>query len=76
VLVIIGDLVSRLLIAAVGEARKAAERAAEAAASAVVKSKLAQSRPVETPQQLRDRVRSSLLRRRVEGRPIHMNGNR
>ena len=47
------------------EARKAAKRAAEAAASAVVKPKLAQSRPVETPQQLRDRVRASLLRRRA-----------
>jgi sRNA-binding protein len=47
------------------EARKATKRAAEAAAGAAVKPKLVQTRPTETPQQLRDRVRASLLRRRA-----------
>jgi hypothetical protein len=42
------------------EARKAAKKAAEAAAAAVVKPK-----PVQTPEQLRDRVRAGLLRRRA-----------
>jgi sRNA-binding protein len=46
------------------EARKAAKKAAEAAA-AVVKPKLVQTRPTETPEQLRDRVRAGLLRRRA-----------
>jgi len=48
-------------------ARKAAKKAAEAAAPAVVKPKPAPGRPTdvppETPEQLRDRVRASLLRR-------------
>jgi sRNA-binding protein len=46
------------------EARKAAKKAAEAAA-VVVKPKLAQSRPTETSDQLRNRVRAGLLRRRA-----------
>jgi sRNA-binding protein len=48
-------------------ARKAAKKAAEAAAPAVVKPKHAPA-PVpqtETPEQLRDRVRAALLRRRA-----------
>jgi sRNA-binding protein len=44
-------------------ARKAAKKAAEAAAPAVVKPKPAPAPPTETPEQLRDRVRASLLRR-------------
>ena len=46
-------------------ARKAAKKAAEAAAPAVVKPKLAPAPPTETPptpEQLRSRVRASLLR--------------
>jgi sRNA-binding protein len=45
--------------------RRAAKKAAEAAAAAVVKPKPAPTRPTETPEQLRDRVRASLLRRRA-----------
>jgi hypothetical protein len=44
-------------------ALKAAKKAAEAAAPAVVKPKPAPAPPTETPEQLRDRVRASLLRR-------------
>jgi sRNA-binding protein len=47
------------------EARKAAKKAAETAPAAVVKSKPAQTRPTETREQLRDRVRAGLLRRRA-----------
>jgi hypothetical protein len=47
------------------EARKAAKKAAETAAAAVVKPKPAQTRPTETREQLRDRVRAGLLRRRA-----------
>jgi sRNA-binding protein len=47
------------------EARKATKKAAEAAAAAVVKPKPVQTRPTETPEQLRDRVRAGLLRRRA-----------
>jgi sRNA-binding protein len=47
------------------EARKAAKKAAESARAAVVKPKPAQTRPTETPEQLRDRVRAGLLRRRA-----------
>jgi hypothetical protein len=47
------------------EARKAAKKAAETARAAVVKPKPAQTRPTETPEQLRDRVRAGLLRRRA-----------
>jgi sRNA-binding protein len=48
-------------------ARKAAKKAAEAAAPAVVKPKPAPApaRSTETPEQLRDRVRAALLRRRA-----------
>jgi sRNA-binding protein len=46
------------------EARKAAKKAAEAAA-AVVRPKPTQTRPTETAEQLRDRVRAGLLRRRA-----------
>jgi sRNA-binding protein len=48
-------------------ARKAAKKAAEAAAPAVVKPKHAPAPapPTETPEQLRDRVRAALLRRRA-----------
>jgi sRNA-binding protein len=45
--------------------RGAAKKAAEAAAAALVKPKPAPTRPTETPEQLRDRVRASLLRRRA-----------
>jgi sRNA-binding protein len=45
-------------------ARKAAKKAAEAGA-AVVKPKPAQTRPTETLEKLRDRVRAGLLRRRA-----------
>ena len=47
------------------EARKAAKKAAETARAAVVKPKPAQTRPTETREQLRDRVRAGLLRRRA-----------
>jgi sRNA-binding protein len=47
------------------EARKAAKKAAETAKAAVVKPKPAPTRPTETPEQLRDRVRAGLLRRRA-----------
>jgi arsenical pump membrane protein len=47
------------------EARKAAKRATEIARAAVVKPKPAQTRPTETPEQLRNRVRAGLLRRRA-----------
>jgi sRNA-binding protein len=47
------------------EARKAAKKAAETARAAVVKPKPAPPRPTETPEQLRDRVRAGLLRRRA-----------
>jgi sRNA-binding protein len=47
------------------EARKAAKRATETAGAAVVKPKPAQTRPTETPEQLRNRVRAGLLRRRA-----------
>jgi sRNA-binding protein len=48
-------------------ARKAAKKAAEAAAPAMVKPKPApaSARSTETPEQLRDRVRAALLRRRA-----------
>jgi hypothetical protein len=50
-------------------AGKAAKRAAKSAAGAVVKSKAASTPPpappAETPKQLRDLVRASLLRRRA-----------
>jgi sRNA-binding protein len=48
-------------------ARKAAKKAAEAAAPAVVKPKHAPAPapPTKTPEQLRDRVRAALLRRRA-----------
>jgi sRNA-binding protein len=45
-------------------ARKAAKKVAKPAASAAVKPKPA-SAPTETPEQLRDRVRAALLRRRA-----------
>jgi hypothetical protein len=45
--------------------RKAVKKAAEAAAAAVAKPKPAPTPPTETPQQLRDRVRAALLRRRA-----------
>jgi sRNA-binding protein len=45
--------------------RKAAKKAAETARAAVVKPKPAPTRPTETPEQLRDRVRAGLLRRRA-----------
>jgi sRNA-binding protein len=47
------------------EARKAAKTAAETASVAGAKPKPAQTRPTETPEQLRDRVRAGLLRRRA-----------
>jgi sRNA-binding protein len=43
----------------------AAKKAAKTAAPAVVKPKPAPARPTETPEQLRDRVRAALLRRRA-----------
>ena len=46
-------------------ARKAAKKPAEDAAPAVVKPKPAPAPPTETPEQLRDRVRAALLRRRA-----------
>jgi sRNA-binding protein len=46
-------------------ARKAAKKAAETARAAVMKPEPAQSGPTETPEQLRDRVRAGLLRRRA-----------
>jgi H+/gluconate symporter-like permease len=45
--------------------RKAAKKAAGTARTAVMKPKPAQSGPTETPEQLRDRVRAGLLRRRA-----------
>jgi sRNA-binding protein len=47
------------------EVRKVAKKAAETARAAVVKPKPAQTRPTKTPEQLRDRVRAGLLRRRA-----------
>src|ERR1700733_9595450 len=47
------------------EVRKVAKKAAETARAAVVKPKPAQTPPTETPEQLRDRVRAGLLRRRA-----------
>jgi sRNA-binding protein len=47
------------------EARKAAKKAAETAKAAVVKPKPTHARPTETPEQLRNRVRAGLLRRRA-----------
>jgi sRNA-binding protein len=47
------------------EARKAAKKAAETARAAVVKPKPAHTQPTETPEQLRNRVRVGLLRRRA-----------
>jgi sRNA-binding protein len=47
------------------EARKAAKKVAETAAAAAVKPKPVQTRPTETPEHLRDRVRAGLLRRRA-----------
>jgi sRNA-binding protein len=49
-------------------ARKPAKKAAAAAA---VKPKPAPSPPTETPEQLRNRVRASLLRRSAQPRPAH-----
>jgi sRNA-binding protein len=46
-------------------ARKAAKKAGETARAAVAKPKPAQTRPTEMPEQLRDRVRAGLLRRRA-----------
>jgi sRNA-binding protein len=46
-------------------ARKAAKKAAETASAAVVKPKPAQTRPAETPEQLRNRVRAGLFRPRA-----------
>jgi sRNA-binding protein len=47
------------------EARKAAKRIAETAGTAVVKPTPAQTQPTETPEQLRNRVRAGLFRRRA-----------
>jgi sRNA-binding protein len=47
------------------EARKAAKKAAEAARAAMVKPKPTPRRPTETSEQLRNRVRAGLLRRRA-----------
>jgi sRNA-binding protein len=47
------------------EARHARKEAAETAAAAAVKPKPIPARPIETPEQLRNRVRSGLLRRRA-----------
>jgi sRNA-binding protein len=46
-------------------ARKAAKKAADAARVAVMMPRPAPTRPTETPEQLRDRVRAGLLRRRA-----------
>jgi sRNA-binding protein len=46
-------------------ARKAAKKAADTTRVAVVKPRPAPTRPTETPEQLRDRVRAGLLRRRA-----------
>jgi sRNA-binding protein len=46
-------------------AREAAKKTAKPAAPAVVKPKPTPARPTETPEQLRDRVRAALLRRRA-----------
>jgi sRNA-binding protein len=45
--------------------RKAAKKVAKPAAPAAVKPKRAPAPPTETPEQLRDRVRAALLRRRA-----------
>jgi sRNA-binding protein len=47
------------------ETRKDAKKAEETARATVVKPKPAPTRPTETPEQLRDRVRAALLRRRA-----------
>jgi sRNA-binding protein len=47
------------------EARRAAKKAAETARAAVVKPKPTRERPIETAEQLRDRVRAGLLRQRA-----------
>jgi sRNA-binding protein len=47
------------------EARKTAKKAAETARAPVVKPRPAQTWPTETPEQLRDRVRAGLPRRRA-----------
>jgi sRNA-binding protein len=47
------------------EARRAAKKAAGAARAAMVKPKPTPRRPTETPEQLRNRVRAGLLRRRA-----------
>jgi sRNA-binding protein len=47
------------------EARKATKKPAEPASAAVVKPKPAQTRRTETPEQLRNRVRAGLFRRRA-----------
>jgi ProQ/FINO family len=44
-------------------ARRAEKKAAETSAAALVKPKQAQTRPTETPEQMRNRVRAGLLRR-------------
>jgi sRNA-binding protein len=46
-------------------AREAAKKAAKPTAPTVAKPKPAPARPTETPEQLRDRVRAALLRRRA-----------
>jgi sRNA-binding protein len=46
-------------------ARRAAKKVAKPAAAVVVKPKPAPAAPTETPEQLRDRVRAALLRRRA-----------
>jgi sRNA-binding protein len=46
-------------------ARKAAKKATEATAPAIAKPKPITSRPAETPERLRERVRAALLRRRA-----------
>jgi sRNA-binding protein len=47
------------------EARKAGKKAAATARAAVVKPKPVSTRPTETPEQLRNRVRAGLFRRRA-----------
>ena len=46
-------------------ARKAAKKVAKPAAAVAVKPKFAPGPPTETSEQLRDRVRAALLRRRA-----------
>jgi hypothetical protein len=46
-------------------AREAAKKAAKPTEPTVAKPKPAPARPTETPEQLRDRVRAALLRRRA-----------